>query len=317
VERSPKLLQTNPHNRQTIETSYLNLISAPAALLLPLVFREEIHGLAQVISPPQTFTDQDISIAQLLTDQAAGAMTNAWLYEALKKANKLLSASNEELDAFAHTVAHDLKSPLGAILGFADLLFKEYETLKKSDIDEFLNYIICNGQKMRSIIDGLLTLASVRREQVQFNPLPMAVIVADVQSRLTYTMREYQAQIVIATNILDSVGYVPWVEEIWANYIGNAIKYGGSPPVITLGSNRAENGMIRYWVRDNGRGLSAADQRKLFTPFTRLGHSDISGHGLGLSIVQRITNRLGGQVGVISEVGKGCEFFFTLPATTK
>jgi signal transduction histidine kinase len=104
------------------------------------------------------------------------------------------------------------------------------------------------------------------------------------------------------------------VEEIWANYVSNAIKYGGSPPRVELGGDELPDGKVRFWVRDNGVGLSKEDQSKLFRIFTRLGQSDASGHGLGLSIVESIAERLKGQVGVESEVGQGSLFYFILPA---
>jgi signal transduction histidine kinase len=73
--------------------------------------------------------------------------------------------------------------------------------------------------------------------------------------------------------------------------------------------------MIRFWIRDNGEGLSAEAQAQLFTPFTRL-PSKIDGHGLGLSIVQQIAEKLRGKVGIVSQVGQGCEFYFTLPKSS-
>ena len=108
-------------------------------------------------------------------------------------------------------------------------------------------------------------------------------------------------------------GYPPWVEEIWTNYLSNALKYGGDPPLIELGADTLPGGVVRFWVRDNGAGISHEKQAQLFTPFTRLSEARIEGHGLGLSIVQRIAERMGGQVGVESAPGEASLFFFTLP----
>jgi signal transduction histidine kinase len=97
--------------------------------------------------------------------------------------------------------------------------------------------------------------------------------------------------------------------------MSNAIKYGGQPPRVELGADVASDGMIRFWVRDNGDGLTKAEQSRLFVPFTRLSQASVEGHGLGLSIVQRIVEKLGGAVGVESEgaPGRGSVFYFTLP----
>jgi two-component system sensor histidine kinase/response regulator len=113
-----------------------------------------------------------------------------------------------------------------------------------------------------------------------------------------------------------ALGYGPWVEAVWTNYLSNALKYGGRPPKVTLGATEMGNGWIRFSVVDNGPGLSQEEQARLFVPFERLHQARSEGHGLGLSIVQRIVKKLGGQVGVEStgEAGEGCEFYFTLPA---
>ncbi|MEW5960997.1 MAG: ATP-binding protein, partial [Chloroflexota bacterium] len=111
------------------------------------------------------------------------------------------------------------------------------------------------------------------------------------------------------------MGYAPWVEAVWTNYISNAIKYGGRPPHVELGAEVQPGGMVEFWIKDNGDGLSAEEQRRVFAPFTRLSQVSTEGHGLGLSIVQRIVEKLGGQVGVKSEgkPGQGCTFSFFLP----
>ncbi len=101
---------------------------------------------------------------------------------------------------------------------------------------------------------------------------------------------------------------------MWANYLSNAIKYGGSPLHAELGASLQPNSLIRYWIRDNGPGLSVDEQTQLFTPFSQIAHACNLGHGLGLSIVLRIVEKLGGQVGCESEPGQGSLFFFTLPA---
>lgn len=116
------------------------------------------------------------------------------------------------------------------------------------------------------------------------------------------------------------IGHAAWVEEMLGNYISNAIKYGGTPPNVVVGATPLEDKMIRVWVQDNGEGIAQEDQSNLFTEFTQLHKSTndkIRGHGLGLSIVRRIAERLGGTVGVESEIGKGSTFFFTLPSSVE
>ena len=109
------------------------------------------------------------------------------------------------------------------------------------------------------------------------------------------------------------MGHAPWIEEVWVNYITNAIKYGGEPPEIRLGWSQASEDFISFWVQDNGNGLTKEQQEKLFQPFTRFHAEMAPGHGLGLSIVQRIILKSSGDVSVESEPNSGSRFFFTLP----
>jgi signal transduction histidine kinase len=236
--------------------------------------------------------------------------------EALRQNAHDLQERNEELDAFAHTVAHDLKNPLSLIVGFAELLDQSAPTTVGDEPRRILDGIIRSAQTMNNIIDELLLLAGMRRLDVQAVPLNMFSVVAQAQQRLAHMIDKYQAEISLPNSWPVAAGYGPWVEEVWVNYISNAVKYGGRPPRVELGAKLQPDGQIRFWVRDNGDGIAAEDQSKLFMPFTRLGQARAKGHGLGLSIVKRIVEKLGGQVGVESDgiPGYGSVFYFTLPA---
>lgn len=223
-----------------------------------------------------------------------------------------LQARNEELDAFAHTVAHDLKNPLANIVGFTSMLEDAYDDLQDEKRKELLHYIIRSSNKMYYIIEELMLLAGVRKQEVQQQALDMDMIVAGALERLNSVIHDAKAEIATPQSWPTAQGYAPWVEEVWANYISNAIKYGGEPPRVILGFDRPHEGLLRFWVRDNGNGLKVEDQLRLFTPFTRLDQVKTTGHGLGLSIVRRIVEKLGGQVGVDSQVGQGSLFYFTL-----
>ena len=220
-----------------------------------------------------------------------------------------------ELDAFAHTVAHDLKNPLTAVIGSVHLLRDHHTALSGQARQEYISMLQRGVTKMRDIVDSLLLLASVRkRPQVFIEPVDMGWVVHEVLERLGYMVQEYGAEIVLPDTWQAALGYGPWIEEVWANYISNALKYGGTPPRLELGSSLSSNGMVRFWIRDNGPGLTPEEQTRLFVPFTRLDQVVTAGHGLGLSIVQRIIERLEGQVGVESTVGVGSVFSFALPA---
>ena len=128
-------------------------------------------------------------------------------------------------------------------------------------------------------------------------------------------IKDSGARIKSPQNWPHSIGHAPWVEEVWANYLSNAIKYGGTPPVIEVGADFDGNNRTKYWIKDNGKGLSSVEQKKLFRKYARLDPEKAEGYGLGLSIVKRITEKLGGTVGIVSSgiPGEGSLFYFTLP----
>lgn len=232
----------------------------------------------------------------------------------LQEKNEQLLQQNAELDAFAHTVAHDLKNPLAKIMASITLLEEFSAPMLDEEMGGVLRVTVGAAHKMSSIIDELLLLARVRKNGVQTVPLEMTQVVYQVQNRLSHLIEEYQAEVIIPNTWPAAMGYAPWVEEVWANYLSNSLRYGGRPPQVELGATPQADGLVRFWIRDNGQGLTPEEQARLFTEFTKLNQVKEEGYGLGLSIVQRIVDKLGGQVGVTSQKGSGSEFYFTLPA---
>ncbi len=258
-------------------------------------------------SMQRTLQDQNIKLEQEIRERVRAE-------EQLRQYAADLETRNAELDAFAHTVAHDLKNPLTALITTGYLLENNYNKLSKENLNLYARMIVNNGRMMNNIIDELLLLSSVREiDEIETQPLDMDRIVTNVRDRLAFSVEEHQAEIVLPDHWPVALGYGPWIEEVWANYISNAVKYGGQPPRAELGGTTEADGWVRFWVRDNGLGLTPEEQGQLFTPFERLHQVHAEGHGLGLSIVQRIVEKLGGQVGVESTVGQGSVFFFTLP----
>jgi signal transduction histidine kinase/ActR/RegA family two-component response regulator len=285
-----------------------------AMVALPMRVRDNTIGVLEIINPlVEAPGEDDVALVETVATSAAIAIDNARLVEALRQRTDDLQARNEELDAFAHTVAHDLKNPLSQAIGFATILSKDFEDIPPDELRQYLHFIALSTQKMENIINELLLLAGVRKTEVERKPLEMATIVGEALQRLAYLIEQNQAEIAVPDNWPAALGHGPWVEEVWANFLSNAVRYGGKPPRVELGADTTD-GQVRFWVRDNGEGLAPEDQAKLFTPFTQLSQVQTQGHGLGLSIVRRIVEKLGGQVGVESEVGAGSLFYFSLPA---
>ena len=233
---------------------------------------------------------------------------------ALTESNEALVARNEELDAYAHTVAHDLKNPVAAILGFAEHLEEGLGTLPECERRESLEAITRSARKMQAIIDALLLIGETRRSDVTIRTLDLGVIAAECLEGLAHQVKHLGAEVRLPETWPSAIGYAPWVEQVFTNYVSNALKYGGRPPRVELGAAVVDERHARFWVRDNGPGLKAEELERTFAPFTRLSSEDVAGHGLGLSIVRRLVERMGGEVSVESEgaPGAGCTFSFTL-----
>ncbi len=294
------------------EPDYYTLVPGTRAeITVPLLSGRKLIGVINLeTAHPEHFTPEAFESVQLLAARAAVAIDNSYMYE---ERQKLVN----ELDAFSHTVAHDLKGPLSVIKGYTELLLPDIGLISQDDLVDYIGAMRRGAEKAEEIIQSLLLLAGVRlKESVSLEPVAMGPVVAEALLRLEVARTQLQAEIVLPETWPDVIGYGPWSEEIWANYIGNALKYGGKPPQISLGYETWPDGQIRFWVRDNGPGLTPEEQARLFRPFTRLGKTRQEGHGLGLSIVQRIAERLRGEVGVESTPGQGSLFYFTLPAVT-
>ena len=328
-----------------------------AYLVVPLVVQQTMVGTLNLESATSNaFTAEHIDVASQIATSLAVALENARLYAAaqqeiserklaetalraseasLRQKAEDLAARNAELDAFAHTVAHDLKTPLSLLTGYTSFIAAGEVADSPDQLDWCIRAIGQSARKMHNIIDELLLLSSVRKmDEVALQPLDMGEIVSDVLIRLTDITDQEHAKIDVPKVWPIAWGYAPWIEEVWANYISNALKYGGIPPQIEVGATILDAGepgdvtfatgsvgagdrveRIQFWVKDNGGGLTEDQQARLFIPFERLDQARAKGYGLGLSIVQRIMEKLNGSAGVASSGidGEGSTFYFILP----
>ncbi|MCD6287298.1 MAG: PAS domain-containing protein [Anaerolineae bacterium] len=316
-----------------------------AYMTVPLMAQDMLVGTLNLEhTVDRAFTSEHFDVASQIAASLAVALETARLFASaqqelserkmaeaalresettLRQRAEDLVGRNAELDAFAHTVAHDLKTPLSLLTGYTSFMEAQDIATEPQDLAMCVRAIGQSARKMGSIIDELLLLASVRKvDEVAPTPLDTEAIVFDVLQRLADLTESHNADIVLPDIWPIAWGYAPWVEEVWANYLSNAIKYGGSPPRVELGATVTSidgNGddvprVIRFWVKDNGDGLSEAQRARLFIPFERLEQVRAKGYGLGLSIVQRIMEKLGGAWGVESTgcSGEGSLFYFEL-----
>ncbi len=219
------------------------------------------------------------------------------------------------LKAYNSVVAHDLRTPLSVIAGYVELLIDHFETTETIGPERrsWLKQIYASAKVMQDGIDALLELARVREDSTEIGPLNMETIVKEVLELLEPKKMQAGAVVDLPDDWPEGIwGNRAWASIVWRNYIVNAIKYGGTAPHVKIGFDDL-GGSIRFWVQDDGEGLSQTDVQKLFGLFKRLGPERIEGFGVGLYTVKSIVEKQGGSVGVESEPGAGSRFSFTLP----
>lgn len=226
---------------------------------------------------------------------------------------------NAELDSFSHTVAHNLKTPLGLVLGYAGLIASDVDRSAQPGIYEMAQIIERTALTMSGMITSLLMFAQLHETAQMVGPVDMVLHASAAVDRLQKVIADRGVQVIVDPALPPAQAYGPWIEEVFAILVDNAIKYiapdNPTPRVSVRGDRLPEGDAVRYEVQDNGIGISPHDQARLFAPLTRLKQVDVEGFGMGLTIAQRIVRKLNGTLGFESEIGSGSTFWFTLPAT--
>jgi signal transduction histidine kinase len=292
-------------------------------IVIPLNSDDHVTGAIIFASTaPHQYRQEDMRIGYLLALQLSSALRNANQFDQLKQAQAELrlyahelEARNQELDAYNHTIAHDLKSPITGMVLKIEVIKMIFRDLPP-DAVKHMDDIKGNALKMADMIDQLLWLTKLRDAAASVELVDVNQVVESALARFQHLIDRDDITIHFSADLPPAMGHAQWIEEVFANLISNAIKYMGKEnpaPTITI-SGIKQNSLVRYEVRDTGVGITPKDQAHLFEMFTRLHTVEADGLGLGLSIVRRIITKLNGQLGVDSKRGKGSTFWFTIPA---
>jgi len=231
----------------------------------------------------------------------------------LEKKNAELVYINKELEGFAYSVSHDLRAPLRAINGFAQMLYEDYHEELNLDALRLLDVIRTNAMKMGLLIDDLLEFSRLGRKEISKVAIEMSQLWKLALNEIN-TNTSHCANVVIdpmPTVYADR----PMIYQVLVNLLANAIKYSSKTehPMINIKSYE-KNGTIVFMISDNGVGFDNLYANKLFGVFQRLHSSDaFEGTGVGLALVKRIVNKHGGEVWATGELNKGATFYFSLP----
>jgi len=224
-----------------------------------------------------------------------------------------LETANHELEAFAYSVSHDLRSPLRSIEGFSHALLEDYAGRLDDTGKNYLDRVRNAATRMGSLIDDLLKLSRVTRSGMTHDKVDLSAIGKDVAGRLAQSSPERSAEIIIADGIT-AFGDEHLLTIALENMLANAWKFSekAARSVIQFGVTTIDNARV-FFVKDNGVGFDMTYAEKLFSPFQRLHKTEeFPGTGIGLATVKRIISRHGGRVWIESEVNKGTTIYFTL-----
>ncbi|MCA6504026.1 MAG: PAS domain S-box protein [Pseudanabaena sp. M135S2SP2A07QC] len=228
-----------------------------------------------------------------------------------------LQASNQELEAFAYSVSHDLRSPLRAIDGYSNALIEDYYDKFDDEARDYFERIRRNVKCMGMLIDDLLRLSRVSRSEMQYSNVNLSALVQEQVSELQVFEPEREVEVVILPNIFVSAD-LTLMRVVISNLVQNAWKFTShhATSCIEFGIMEQEDQLI-YFIRDDGAGFDMAFAKMLFGVFQRLHNTnEFAGTGIGLASVQRAIHRHGGKVWAEGFVEKGATIYFTVPHTT-
>jgi PAS domain S-box-containing protein len=260
----------------------------------------------------RNFSDEDLSVMKTVADEVAIAMERIRLLESERLRSQELETLNRDLEAFAYSVSHDLRTPLRTIDGFSLALLEDYADKLDDEGKDYLQRVRAATQRMGWLIDDILKLSRVTRAEMRRETLDLGDIARDILQRLSETYPERRVKVEVQKSV-PANGDGRLLTVALENLLGNAWKFTerSGEARIEFGSLQRD-GLKEYFIRDNGEGFDMKYAGKLFQPFQRLHAADFPGTGIGLATVKKIIERHGGRVWIEGEIGRGTTVFFTL-----
>ncbi len=266
---------------------------------------EKLRGFAKIMRDITERKKTEESIRQL----------NQELERRVRERTSDLQESHEQMEAFTYTVAHDLRAPLRSMHGLSQALIEDYEPQLDAQARDYLDRIILAAKRMDALIQDLLAYSRLTRSDLKFTSVSLETVVENAMALLAEEQAQRQAEIQVTRPLPLVIGHQGTLEHMAANLISNAMKFVAPSirPHVKIGAEQ-KNHRVRLWVHDNGIGIAPQHQERIFRIFERLHPVDAyPGTGIGLAIVRKGAERMGGSFGLESAVGQGSRFWIELP----
>ena len=272
------------------------------------------HGIVIASeTEPGAFSETDVTLLDVLSATVESALTRAQREEDLREARQKLEQSNEELEQFAYAASHDLQEPLRTVSSYLTLLERRYGDELDGDAREFLDFAVDGADRMREMIQALLTYSRVDTRGQGFEPVDVDTVFERVRQNLTVSIEEAGATVSTPETGLTVMGDRSQLAQLFQNLVENALKYNDGDPRVDVSVSVADE-MVTVEVSDDGIGMEADQTDEIFEVFQRLHtREEFEGTGVGLAICRKIVDRHGGTVSVESTPGEGSTFTVTLP----
>lgn len=256
------------------------------------------------------------SAAELRQAEAENRALAQHLERRVEERTAELAEANQALEAFSYSVSHDLRAPLRGMQGFAQALLEDYGDRLDGTGHEYANRIVAASARMESLINDLLAYSRLSRVQIEPQRVSLSSALAEARVQVESDLSRREAQILVQEPLPSVLAHRPTLVQALTNLLSNAVKFtpeGGLPEVRVWAENGGDR--VRLSVEDNGIGIAPEHQARIFNVFERLhGMETYPGTGIGLAIVRKGMERMGGRVGVESAPGRGSRFWIELPA---
>lgn len=287
-------------------------------VMVPIRTSAPIGAIGNYWATHHEATPEEVELLQTLANTTSVAMENVRVYSELeqrvRQRTEQLEALNQELEAFAASVSHDLRAPLRIIASYAQIL-SQSPAPPAAEQAHYLERIISQSRRMSGLIEGLLRLARLTQSEPRRQQVNLSALARDAAGQLQSGTPDRRVRFEIGEG-LEAEGDESQLGAVLENLLSNAFKYSSTreTALIEFGCSAAAEKEKTYFVRDNGVGLDLKSAEKLFSPFTRFHSSEeFPGNGIGLATVRRILRQHGGDVWAESQPGQGACFFFKLP----